>query len=121
MKKLAMLIVAMFTLSMLVASVSIANVPAPPVNQQIGLNDEVYNDMEEAYCLACHQYFGSNPDRHHMLYGSAMPQGVCAATTGLCQDNATECANDNGCTSVSGTAACTIIDRECYVEADCTV
>jgi cysteine-rich repeat protein len=53
----------------------------PPVKQNLGFDDKPFNDMTVDECLSCHQYFGSNPDRHHMLYGSAMPEGVCSATT----------------------------------------
>jgi hypothetical protein len=101
MKKLAMLIVAIAALSMLVASVSIADVSAPPVNQLIGKDDKIYSDWETSDCLGCHQYFGSNPDKHHMLYGSAMPDGFCSATEdGLSKD----CYTDADC--VTGNPIC---------------
>ena len=67
MKKLAILFVAMAALTMFAASVSIANIPAPPTNQVIGFDDKKYEDYTVAECLACHQYFGSTPDTHHML------------------------------------------------------
>jgi hypothetical protein len=54
-----------------------ANVPAPPANQQIGIPDGVFDDLEEADCRFCHEnpdQFPVEPeyipDRHHLLYGS---------------------------------------------------
>ena len=122
MKKLAILIVAMAALSMFFASVSIANVPAPPVNQTIGLPDVEFDGNTEAECRVCHD--SGMPDRHHLLYGSSMPQGICSATTGVCANSGndgTECASDAICDNSTGTAECVITDRECYTDADCVV
>ena len=54
MNKPAMLIVAMATLLMLIASVSIASIPAPPVNQNLGFDDKDFNDRTASECLRCH-------------------------------------------------------------------
>jgi hypothetical protein len=51
-----------------------ADVPAPPVNQTLGVDDGIFNDLTEADCRLCHE----NPDqfpvddetvpnRHHLL------------------------------------------------------
>lgn len=66
-----------------------AAVPAPPVNQLIGIPDTVFGQMFEADCRVCH---GPNPppgvadiidttylpDRHHNLYGETIPSGTAA-------------------------------------------
>ncbi len=55
----------------MIAGVAVANVPAPPVNQDIGFPDvDGFGALTEEDCEACHS---GNPDRHHMLYGSAIP------------------------------------------------
>ena len=57
-----------------------ANVPAPPTNQTIGVNDGVFNDLLETDCRFCHE----NPDqfpvedvtiavRHHLLNDTVIP------------------------------------------------
>jgi hypothetical protein len=57
-----------------------AEIPAPPANQLIGINDGVFNDLDEADCRLCHenpdQYPVEDetlPNRHHLLYGTAIP------------------------------------------------
>ncbi len=52
-----------------------ANVPPPPVNQQLGIDDGVFNNLAEADCRLCHEDPlivdpGSIPDRHHLLVGT---------------------------------------------------
>jgi hypothetical protein len=58
----------------------LANVPAPPVNQTIGIPDTTFDNLTEADCRLCHE----NPDqfpvkpvtipnRHHLLYGKPIP------------------------------------------------
>ncbi len=54
-----------------------ANVPPPPVNQQIGIDDGVFNNLAEADCRLCHENPDqfpvkpeSIPDRHHLLVGT---------------------------------------------------
>jgi hypothetical protein len=60
-------------MTLFLASASWADVPAPPVNQTIGMDDVLFHDAEEADCRVCHS--SGVPDRHHMLYGSAIPSG----------------------------------------------
>lgn len=56
-----------------------AAVPAPPVNQNIGIPDTVFSAMNEADCRGCHNTSppiplvepAYLPDRHHLLVGSA--------------------------------------------------
>ena len=51
------------------AGVSMANVPAPPVNQIAGFADTEFNGLTEADCSVCHP---SVADDHHLLYGDGM-------------------------------------------------
>jgi hypothetical protein len=59
----------------------LANVPAPPANQQLGMPDSTDSYLEASDCRLCHE----NPDqfpledetisnRHHLLYGTVIPQ-----------------------------------------------
>jgi hypothetical protein len=55
-----------------------ANVPAPPANQQLGIDDGVFNNLVEADCRFCHEDPlvvdpGTIPDRHHLLIGTPVP------------------------------------------------
>jgi hypothetical protein len=57
-----------------------ANVPAPPANQLLGIDDGIFNNFEEADCRVCHDDPAitgptSNVDRHHNLYGQPIPEG----------------------------------------------
>lgn len=57
------------------AAIASANVPPPPVNQNLGIADGVFNNLVETQCRACHETPGSTPgfkpgylpDRHHLL------------------------------------------------------
>lgn len=101
-----------------------ASVPAPPVNQTIGINDSVFDDLAEADCRACHEdpnvvQDQSIPDRHHLLYGSTIPTGNCSTFNGSCSVTTTDiCQNDTDCpigeTCVQGA------QRPCVSDADCT-
>jgi hypothetical protein len=55
------------------ASTSSAAIPAPPVNQEIGMEDVALGDLTEADCRVCHTT--GVPDRHHLLYGQPTPPG----------------------------------------------
>lgn len=57
----------------ILARTSEAEVPAPPVNQTIGMFDALLGDFTEAECRACHAV--GVPDRHHVLYGEPIPPG----------------------------------------------
>ena len=57
---------------MLSAANGFADVPAPPVNQVIGMLDtELIENVTEADCRVCHA--SGLPDRHHLLYYSVIP------------------------------------------------
>ncbi len=49
------------------------DVPAPPVNQTIGMFDGLIGEMQEADCRVCHD--SGVPDRHHLLDGQPIPPG----------------------------------------------
>ena len=64
-------------ITLFTAGVTMANVPAPPVNQILGVDDTIFNTLEEADCRVCHDDPAvtgptSNVDRHHLLYGSPL-------------------------------------------------
>jgi len=50
-----------------------ADVPPPPVNQELGMLDVLTSELTEADCRGCHA--GGIPDRHHLLYGQPIPPG----------------------------------------------
>jgi hypothetical protein len=57
-----------------------ADIPAPPANQFIGINDGVFHDLVEDDCRLCHenpdQYPVEDetiPNRHHLLTGTEIP------------------------------------------------
>ena len=85
---------------MLFAANGFADIPAPPVSQSLGMPDGILNDLVEAECRACHddpEVVGgpSNPDRHHLLYGSDLIKGECSVN-GIIGDNET-CLTDADC------------------------
>ena len=71
---LSLTIVTILTLA--VALLVWANVPAPPVNQMLGVDDTVFGDFTEADCRVCHD--SGVPDRHHMLYGQPLADPTIA-------------------------------------------
>lgn len=48
-----------------IAGLGLANVPAPPVNQDIGFWDKAFNDMSESDCRGCHGE--TTVETHHRL------------------------------------------------------
>jgi hypothetical protein len=80
MKKIALAFTVIAGSALLVASMGSAAVPPdplgsnPPVFQSLGTLDTVAGLLSEADCRACHD--SGVPDRHHMLYGSALPSGT---------------------------------------------
>jgi hypothetical protein len=71
------LVLAVFVLSG-GASTSLAAVPPPPVNQNLGIDDGVFNNLNEAECRVCHEDSSitgdtSNVDRHHLRMGTIVP------------------------------------------------
>lgn len=67
------LVVLVVALALIGVGTEWAAVPAPPVNQVIGMPDILYGEFTEADCRACHD--SGVPDRHHLLYGSSIPAG----------------------------------------------
>ncbi len=63
------LLPAITILALLFTSTGWAEIPAPPVNQVLGLRDVFMRNQTEATCRACHD--SGVPDRHHMLYGTS--------------------------------------------------
>ncbi len=64
---------AIAAMSLCVASTGWADVPAPPVNQTIGMLDVLMGDLTEADCRVCH--VSGVPDRHHLLQDTPIPPG----------------------------------------------
>jgi len=80
MKKNVLSLTFIFALILAFALPVLASVPPPPANQTIGVDDTVFGEFTEADCRLCHEdpdIVGptSIPDRHHLLYGSAIPSG----------------------------------------------
>ena len=78
MQRKVLVSVAIAGMAVFFASAGWADVPAPPVNQDIGMADILLGSMTEADCRVCH---GSGvPDRHHLLYGQPIPAGSVTVT-----------------------------------------
>ena len=81
MKRIALsVIVTLAAMSMLFVGVTSAAVPAPPANQDLGILDGIFNNMDEDDCRACHDdpsfpCSTSNVDRHHLYYGLPLKSG----------------------------------------------
>jgi hypothetical protein len=73
MRKLILVSIALAGIGLLFGSASSAAIPAPPVEQSIGMLDTVAELLMEADCRACHS--SGVPDRHHVLYGEDLPNG----------------------------------------------
>ena len=73
MKRKVLVSVAIAGIAMFFASAGWADVPAPPVNQTLGMPDILTGELEEADCRMCHD--SGVPDRHHLLYGQSIPAG----------------------------------------------
>ena len=73
MRRTDLVLIAIAGMALALASTSWANVPAPPVNQDLGFLDADIISLSEADCRVCHT--SGVPDRHHLLYGSAIPAG----------------------------------------------
>jgi hypothetical protein len=61
-------------------SICVADIPPPPVDQDIGILDTVFNNLLEADCRLCHENPDqfpvepeSIPNRHHLLVGQPVP------------------------------------------------
>ncbi len=62
-----------------------AAIPAPPVNQNLGITDAVFNNLAEPQCRVCHEDPNvtgpvTNVNRHHVKVndGSIIPDGTAA-------------------------------------------
>ncbi len=69
----SLLLAAIAGLSWCVTSTGWADVPAPPVNQTIGMPDVLSGELTEADCRTCHA--SGLPDRHHLLESQPIPPG----------------------------------------------
>ena len=96
------------------AGVSMANVPPPPANQLLGFPDVEFDGLTAAECIVCHP---NMVDGHHVLYGSAIPQGLCSYANGTCsEDGVTPCVEDTDCTGTCDP----VTPGSCLSSADCT-
>ncbi len=107
MKKNITIITALTISIMLLAANAFADIPAPPVNQSVGMPDGIMNDLDEMHCRACHDQPGpdnsmSNSARHHLLYDTPIIYGECSVNRNACLTDA-DCAAIEVC--VGETAA----------------
>jgi hypothetical protein len=86
------------------ASAAWADIPAPPVNQDIGMFDSSIGDVTEADCRVCHN--SGVPDRHHMLYGDPIPPGSVAPNPGADPDYVCLTCHDENFTVVRDCTVC---------------
>ncbi|MCU7920255.1 MAG: hypothetical protein KZQ95_18135 [Candidatus Thiodiazotropha sp. (ex Epidulcina cf. delphinae)] len=77
-------IAAAFIVGAAISSVGMAAVPAPPVVQQQGIPDTVFNNLQESDCRGCHNQNPPPgipvdptylPNRHHLLVDTTIPAG----------------------------------------------
>ena len=97
-----------------------ANIPAPPVNQLLGIGDGIFNNLTEAECRACHDdpevvSGPSNSDRHHLLLGTSIIQGACSVNKNSCLSDL-DC--DPGLCEFAPVSSCTV-DADCPDEDTC--
>jgi hypothetical protein len=91
-----------------------ADIPAPPANQQLGRSDGVFNNLAEAECRVCHEdpdiVSGESniPNRHHLIVNSIIQTGECSV-------NSNPCLSDNDCDS----GLCSNNDVPCSADSDC--
>ena len=83
MKRKVLAVIVVLGCTLLIANVTFANIPAPPANQLVGIDDGIFNNLTEAECRACHDdpnhpCTTSNVDRHHLLYGLPLKEGECS-------------------------------------------
>ncbi len=94
---------------LLLADAGWASVPAPPVNQILGMQDVVLADLTEADCRVCHD--SGVPDRHHMLYGDSIPSISFVPYPDTDGDGVTD--DDYSCLSCHGDEF--TVERNCVV------
>jgi hypothetical protein len=73
MQKTILVSVALASVGLFLASASSAAIPAPPVEQSLGMVDTTAQLLTEADCRTCHT--SGLPDRHHVLYNTSIPSG----------------------------------------------
>ena len=108
------LIVSIVIIALPFASKGWADIPAPAVNQQVGMDDGIFNDFTEADCRMCHDDPNVvdpplNVDRHHLLRGTPLPQGACSVN----RDDA--CLSDTECNA----SICSSTGAPCTYDEDC--
>jgi hypothetical protein len=107
MKKNITIITALTISFMLLAANGFTDIPAPPVNQLLGMPDGIFNNLVEADCRACHVN-PVNLDRHHLLYGTPIIYGECSVNGNtcltdtdcdplICESYGTDCSDDTDC------------------------
>ncbi len=91
---------------------SSADVPAPPVNQNIGMSDVQFGVLLEPDCRVCHD--SGLPRRHHLLIGQPLPTGSLApypdADDNGFPDTVYACENCHGPGFIPGSS---IVERDC--------
>jgi hypothetical protein len=121
-KKTIIIITALLLSIMLFTANGFADIPAPPVNQLLGMPDTVMNFLVEAECRACHQDGtvdaqgneinpNSIPDRHHLLYGLEIVKGKC-------RNSGDECVSDADCTGTNETCTGQSAASDPYANGD---
>ena len=95
-------------ITLFTAGVTMANVPAPPVNQFVGIDDTIFNNLTEAECRVCHP---NTVNSHHLLYDQDIPQGACSVNSNdciktiycdpdICSNSGDACTVDSDCPEV---------------------
>ena len=93
MVKKLVLTLTVFTAFMLMIGLAWALVPAPPVNQHLGLPDTIFNEMTESACRYCHNQNPPAgvpvdptylPTRHHLLVSATSPVIIPSGSDAPC-------------------------------------
>ena len=97
------------------AGISMANIPAPPVNQIAGFPDTEFNALTEDDCRACHP---SVVDAHHLIYGEPMiGPGECSENIGICDASGEPCVTSEDCPP--GDTCTDQPAGACYINDEC--
>ncbi|MCK5505142.1 MAG: hypothetical protein KAJ10_08265, partial [Thermodesulfovibrionia bacterium] len=135
MKRNLFILTLVLALSVTLAMIVWAAIPPPSVDQDVGIEDTMFNNLVEADCRDCH---GPNPppgiptdttylpDRHHLNVGTAVTVGNCQETSSTCDndtecldfcdlDTATTCTVDGDCDKRCSVTTATV----CLVDGDC--